>query len=89
MQHFLEYLVANYGVQLYLVLVYLGLTVIVWMLARRRRERDQRRESVSAPSLIIVTLPNYAAPPVLHSARDFPDLPFPSPGDDENTAFCA
>ncbi len=88
-EHFLERLVADYGAELYLALVFISLAVIAGIIARNLRHRDQHRGTLSAPSVLLVPLPAVTAvPPPLTDPR-VPDFPFPSPGDDEHTAFCA
>ncbi len=91
-EHFLEHLIADYGVELYLAFYLISLVVIAWIIARNVRRRGLRRGAVGASTnLVIVPTAFVVAPPALTSAKHppFPDLPPFDEGDDEGTAFSA
>ncbi len=91
-EHFIERLIADYGVELYLAFYLLSLVVIAWIIARNVRRHGQRRGAVgAATNLIIVPTAFTVAPPALPSAKNppFPDLPLSNEGDNEGTAFSA
>src|SRR5438094_6261656 len=88
-EHFLERLIADYGVELYLGFYFLSLVVIAWIIARNLRRRDQRRGAADAPHIIIVPMAFTVLPPALPSPKNppFPDPPLSDEGDNEGTGF--
>ena|SRR5205823_1891091 len=87
-EHFLERLVSDYGLELYLAFSWLSFGVIAWIIVRNLLRRDQRR-SAGGPSIIIVPTAFTGPPPVISSSGNPPDLPPFAPGDNEGTAFPA
>src|SRR6266496_4120581 len=89
-EHFLEHLIADYGVELYLAFYFLSLVVIGWIIARNVRRHGHHRGPAGAPAkLIILPLAFLAAPPALRSERNppLPDFPLYNEGDNEDTGF--
>jgi hypothetical protein len=61
---FLDALISNYGVYLYLVFVWLSLAVIVWILSGGlRRKRPQGNSATVIPGIIFTTRPSNQSPP--------------------------
>jgi hypothetical protein len=65
--NFLDALISDYGVYLYLVFVWLSLAVIVWVLSGGlRRKRPQGNCVTVVPGIIFTTrLPNQSPPPIV------------------------
>ena len=63
----LDALIADYGVYLYLVFVWLSLAVIAWVLGGGLRQRRSQRNSVTViPGIIFTTRPpNQSPPPII------------------------
>ena len=62
--NFLDALIANYGVYLYLVFVWLSLAVIAWVLGGGlRRKRPQGNSATVIPGIIFTTRPPNQSPP--------------------------
>ena len=62
-EHFLERLIADYGLELYLAFSWLSFGVIAWIIARNLLRRHQRR-GAGGPSIIIVPTAFTLSPPV-------------------------
>ena len=61
--NFLDALIQNYGVYLYLVFVWLSLVVIAWVLSGGLRRRRPQGNSVTViPGIIITTRPSVQPP---------------------------
>jgi len=61
--NFLDALISNYGVYLYLVFVWLSLAVIAWVLGGGlRRKRPQGYSATVIPGIIITTRPPIQSP---------------------------
>src|SRR5882762_8622617 len=89
-EHFLDRLIADYGVELYLAFAWFSLLVIAWIIVRNLLRRDRRRNAVgNATSIIIVPTAFTLSPPVKSWTVDPPDLPPFARGDNESTAFPA
>ena len=65
--NFLDALILNYGVYLYLVFVWLSLAVIIWVLrGGLRRNRSQGNSATIIPGIIFTTRPpNQSPPPII------------------------
>jgi hypothetical protein len=64
--HFLDEVIANYGVYLYLVFVWLCLILIAWILGGGlRRKHRQGNSAVVMPGIIITPRPLVESPPPL------------------------
>lgn len=61
--HFLDEVIANYGVYLFLVFVWLCLILIVWILRGGLRRKHRQGNSALVPGIIITTRPPVEAPP--------------------------
>jgi len=63
----LDTLISNYGVYLYLVVIWLSLAVITWVLSGGlRRKRPQGNSVTVFPGIIFMTRPpNQSPPPVI------------------------
>jgi hypothetical protein len=62
--HFLDEVIANYGVYLYLVFVWLCLILIAWILrGGLRRNHRQENSAVVMPGIIITPRPPVESPP--------------------------
>ena len=62
--NFLDALISNYGVYLYLVFVWLSLGAIAWVLGGGlRRKRPQGNSAMIISGIIITTLPPMHQPP--------------------------
>jgi hypothetical protein len=79
--NFLDALISNYVVYLYLVFVWLSLAVIAWVLGGGlRRRRSQENSATVIPGIIFTTrLPNQSPPPILITDVD------PAQNDDGET----
>ncbi len=68
----LDALIADYGVYLYLVFVWLSLGAIAWVLGGGLRRRRSQANSVTIISGIILTthLPNHSSPPLVITEVD-------------------
>ncbi len=66
--HFLDDAIADYGVYLYLALVWLSVIVIAWIFSGglRRKMRQQPRISVG----IVILPPARQPPPIIYYERD-------------------
>ena len=63
--HFLDEVIANYGVYLFLVFVWLCLILIVWILSGGlRRKHRQGNSAVIVPGIIITPRPPVESPPL-------------------------
>jgi len=61
---FLDALISNYGVYLYLVFVWLSLGAITWVLGGGlRRRRSQENSATIIPGIIFPTRPPHQSPP--------------------------
>ena len=65
--NFLDALISDYGVYLYLVFVWLSLGVIAWVLSGGLRRKRPRSYSVTVVPKIIFTIhpPNQSPPPII------------------------
>jgi hypothetical protein len=65
--NFLDALISDYGVYLYLVFVWLSLAVIAWVLGGGLRRRRSQRNSTTINFGIIFTTrpPNQSPPPII------------------------
>ena len=65
--NFLDALISNYGVYLYLVFVWLSLVVIAWILSGGLRRKRSQGNSATVISGIIFTTrpPNQSPPPII------------------------
>ena len=65
--NFLDALISNYSVYLYLVFVWLSLAVIAWVLGGGlRQRRSQGNSSTIIPGIIFTTRPpNQSPPPII------------------------
>ena len=89
-EHLLERLISDYGLELYLAFSWLSFGVIAWIIVRNLLRRDRRRSAVgNATSIIILPTAFTVPPPVISSSGNPPDLPPFAPGDNEGTAFPA
>ncbi len=90
-EHFIERLIADYGVELYLAFAWFSIVVVAWIVARNLRRRDRRRGAAVAPNIIVVPIAFTVSPPALPPAKNapFPDFPLPEDGDHGDTAFSA
>ena len=80
---FLDRVIADYGVYLFLVFVWLCLILIVWVLrGGLRRKQGQGNSAVIVPGVIITTRPRTEAPPTSIISGDVD-----SGGDDESNAL--
>lgn len=62
--HFLDGIIQDYGVYLYLVLVWLSLILIAWILSGGlRRKQSQKNSTVIVPGIIITMRPPVTPPP--------------------------
>ena len=62
--NFLDALISNYGVYLYLVFVWLSLVVIAWVLGGGlRRKRPQGNSTIIISGIIFTTRPPNQSPP--------------------------
>jgi len=70
--NFLDALISNYGVYLYLVFVWLSLAVIAWVSGGGLRRRRTQGNSATVNSGIIFTtrLPNQSPPPIIITEID-------------------
>lgn len=63
--HFLDEVIANYGVYLFLVFVWLCLILIAWILGGGlRRKHRQGNSAVVVPGIIITPRPPVESPPL-------------------------
>jgi hypothetical protein len=68
--NFLDALISNYGVYLYLVFVWLSLGPIAWVLGGGlRRKRPQGNSVTVIPGIIFTTRPPNQSPPPIHWHR--------------------
>ena len=82
---FLDWLVAEHGHQLYLVLVYVSIPLIAWILGNGRRRKPSRPVSAMPITIIVIRPPTRPPPlssPLLGDERD----PF---ADDDGDFFAA
>ena len=65
--NFLDALILDYGVYLYLVFVWLSLAVIAWVLGGGlRRKRSHGNSTMTIPGIIFTTRPpNQSPPPII------------------------
>ena len=79
--NFLDALISDYGVYLYLVFVWLSLGVIAWVLGGGlRRKRPQGNSATVIPGIIFTTRPpNQSPPPIIITDVD------PAQNDDNET----
>ena len=65
--NFLDALISNYGVHLYLVFVWLSLGTIAWVLGGGlRRKQAQGKSATVIPGIIFMTRPpNQSPPPII------------------------
>ena len=79
--NFLDALISNYGVYLYLVFVWLSLRAIAWVLGvGLRRRRSQGNSATVIPGIIFTTRPpNQSPPPIIITDVD------PAQNDDGET----
>ena len=79
--NFLDALISDYGVYLYLVFVWLSLAVIAWVLGGGLRRRRSQGNSATVISGIIFTTrpPNQSPPPIIITDVD------PAQNDDGET----
>jgi hypothetical protein len=65
--NFLDALISDYGVYLYLVFVWMSLGAIAWVLSGGLRRRQMKGNSVTVIPAIIVTMqaPRQSAPPII------------------------
>ena len=65
--NFLDALISDYGVYLYLVFVWLSLGVIAWVLSAGLRRKGSNGNSATVVPGIIITLhpPNQSPPPII------------------------
>jgi hypothetical protein len=79
--NFLDALISDYGVYLYLVFVWLSLAVIVWVLGGGLRRRRSQGNSAKVIAGIIFTTrpPNQSPPPIIITDVD------PAQNDDGET----
>jgi len=70
--NFLDALISDYGVYLYLVFVWLSLGVIVWVLSGGLRRKDSPDNAATVVPGIIITMhpPNQLPPPIFISNLD-------------------
>lgn len=62
--HFLDRVIADYGVYLFLVFVWLCLILIVWLLrGGLRRKQGQENSAVIVPGVIFMARPPIESPP--------------------------
>ena len=62
--HFLDGIIQDYGVYLYLVLVWLSSVLIAWILSGGlQRRKSQRNSTVIVPGIIITMRPQVTPPP--------------------------
>ncbi len=59
----LDGLIENYGVYLYLILVWLALLAVAWILSGGLRKRLKGNSATVIPAVIIVTQPPMQSPP--------------------------
>ncbi len=64
--NFLDALISNYGVYLYLMFVWLSLAVIAWVLGGGLRRRlSQENSAMIIPGIIFTTRPANQSPPAI------------------------
>jgi hypothetical protein len=63
--HFLDGIIQDYGVYLYLILVWLSLILIAWIMSGGLRRRQSRQNStVIIPGIIVTVRPPVTPPPL-------------------------